>query len=181
MWRHRSRLGARIKWQAVIVTEIRRAVGADWAQSRAIRLQALRQAPLAFASTYEREIAFVEGIWRQRINDAAQFLAIDDGAVVGTATGFVDPDTPRTVILVAMFVSPSARGRGVGERLVRAVVEHARTDGADEVRLHVVETNQAAERLYARCGFVRTGATMPLPHHPELTEHELVLPLLRTP
>ena len=157
--------------------EIRRAVEADWEQSRAIRLQALQQAPLAFASTYEREIAFAEGIWRQRINDAAQFLAVDAGVVVGTATGFAEPSEPGRVILVAMFVSPSARGRGVGERLVRAVVDQARADGADDVRLQVVETNDAAARLYQRCGFVATGASVPLPHHPELTEHEMILAL----
>lgn len=157
--------------------EIRRAVEADWQQSRAIRLQALQQAPMAFASTYEREIAFPEGIWRQRINESAQFLAVDDGAVIGTATGFVEAGRPRSVILVAMFVSPPTRGRGVGEQLVRAVVDQARADGAAEVRLHVVETNLHAARLYARCGFVRTGATMALPHQPALTEHEMALPL----
>lgn len=159
--------------------EIRRAVEADWQQLRAIRLQSLQQEPLAYSSTYEREIAFPEEIWRQRINDAAQFLAADDGTVIGTATGFVDPATPRIVILVAMYVSPSARGAGVGERLVRAVIEHARAEGARQVRLHVVESNHVAERLYVRCGFVPTGVTMALPHHPELIEHEMVLPLAR--
>ena len=57
------------------------------------------------------------------------------------------------------------------------MVEQARSDGADRVLLHVVETNPTAERLYARCGFVRTGATLRLPHHPDLLEHEMVLPL----
>jgi len=150
----------------------------DWRASRAIRLLALTEAPLAFASTYEREIAFDDGVWQQRIATSAQFLAeTDDGAVVGTATGFAGPDTIGTVFLVAMFVAAPARGRGIGEGLVAAVVDQARIDGADRVLLHVVETNPGAERLYARSGFVRTGVTVPLPHRPDLLEHEMVLSL----
>ena len=79
-----------------------------------------------------------------------------------------------------MFVTPPARGQGIGERLVRAVVDQARMDGADRVLLHVVETNPGAERLYGRCGFVRTGATLRLPHSPDLLEHEMVLSLAAT-
>ena len=155
---------------------VRRAVSEDWRASRAIRLLALTEAPLAFASTLNRESAFANGVWRQRIAGSAQFLAeTDDGAVVGTATGFADPDPTGTVHLVAMFVARPARGQGIGERLVGAVVGQARSDGADRVLLHVVETNPGAERLYARCGFVRTGATVPLPHRPDLLEHEMVL------
>ena len=55
--------------------------------------------------------------------------------------------------------------------------EFENINGADRVLLHVVETNLGAERLYARCGFVRTGVTVPLPHRPDLIEHEMVLGL----
>jgi len=157
---------------------VRRAVVADWRAARALRLEALTEAPLAFASTLEREQAFGDDVWQRRILASAQFLAeTDAGAVLGTATGFADPDTTGTVLLVAMFVTRAARGQGIGERLVEAVVEQARSDGADRVLLHVVETNPTAERLYAGCGFLRTGATLRLPHHPDLLEHEMVLPL----
>lgn len=147
----------------------------DWPRSRTIRLRALQDAPLAFASTYAREVAFEEAIWLHRIASSAQFLAIEDDEVVGTATGFTDPDEPSSVLLVAMYVTPAARGQGIGERLVDAVVGQARADGAHRVRLHVVETNPVAERLYARCGFLRTGATMRLPHRPDLLELEMEL------
>ncbi|HEY5980920.1 MAG TPA: GNAT family N-acetyltransferase [Microlunatus sp.] len=161
---------------------VRRAVPGDWRASRAIRLQALTEAPLAFASTLDREQAFADDVWQQRIVGSAQFLAeTADAAVVGTATGVADPDTTGTVLLVAMFVARTVRRQGVGERLVGAVVDQARRDGADRVLLHVVETNPGAERLYARCGFVRTGATLRLPHRLDLLEHEMVLPLRPTP
>jgi GNAT superfamily N-acetyltransferase len=157
---------------------VRRAEPDDWEQARTLRLLALQDAPLAFASTYEREVGLDAEQWRRRIADSAQFLAeTEDGRVVATATGFRNPVDPDTVHLVAMYVVAAARRQGVGERLVAAVVAQARADGARQVRLHVVETNPGAERLYARCGFVRTGATMPLPHRTDLVEHEMVLSL----
>lgn len=157
---------------------VRRAVDGDWERSRAIRLQALREAPLAFASTYQHEVGFGAEVWRQRIANSAQFLALTDGGeVIGTATGFDDREEPGTVLLVAMFVAPAARQHGVGELLVAAVVEHATASGARQVKLHVVENNHPAQRLYARCGFLDTGRTVRLPHSHHLLEQEMVLSL----
>ncbi len=69
-------------------------------------------------------------MWLHRIASSAQFLAIDQDEVVGTATGFVDPEDATTALLVAMYVAPAARSHGIGERLVDAVVASARADGA---------------------------------------------------
>lgn len=44
---------------------------------------------------------------------------------------------------------------GVGERLVRALLEAAFGSGGDFVRLAVNEDNLAAIRLYKKCGFRR--------------------------
>lgn len=159
-----------------MVVVVRRAVERDWPACRAIRLQALAEAPTAFASTYEHESGFADDRWREWITNAAQFLAeTSDGEVIGTVTGVTDTQDGAVVHLVAMFVTEAARRRGVGERLVAAVVDQAALDGADRVLLQVVETNLAAQRLYARCGFVRTGATARLPHSQELLEHEMAL------
>ena len=76
--------------------------------------------------------------------------------VVGTATGFPDPDTVGTVHLVAMFVAGPGAVRGSVSGWSRPSSQ-ARTDGADRVLLHVVETNPTPSGFYARCGFVRTG------------------------
>ena len=156
---------------------VRRAIDDDWQASRAIRLHALQDAPLAFASTYAREAVFGEDVWRDRIADSAQFLAFVGDAVVGTATGFVDPAEPTAVRLVAMFVVPAARGQGHAARLLDAVVADARERGFERVVLNVVDTNTAARSCYLRHGFSPTGRTMPLPHAPEHTETEMALKL----
>jgi GNAT superfamily N-acetyltransferase len=55
-----------------------------------------------------------------------------------------------------LVVDPEARGRGVGEALVRWCVERARSSGVRHLRLSTQQGMAAAGRLYLRLGFVRT-------------------------
>jgi len=52
-------------------------------------------------------------------------------------------------------VLPGARGAGVAEALVRWCLDTARADGARRVLLSTQVQMNAAQRLYARLGFVR--------------------------
>ena len=53
----------------------------------------------------------------------------------------------------ALAVSPELHGKGVGTRLVREAADLARARGKKAVRLDILGTNTAAERLYTKCGF----------------------------
>jgi GNAT superfamily N-acetyltransferase len=55
-----------------------------------------------------------------------------------------------------LVVDPDARGRGVGEALVRWCMHRARSTGAHVLRLSTQQGMAAAGRLYLRLGFVRT-------------------------
>jgi GNAT superfamily N-acetyltransferase len=151
---------------------VRETVSGDWHALRDIRLEALRDAPAAFGSTYEREAPCGEAQWRDRISRGGTFLAylpeLSASEPVGLIGGY--REDPVTVELVSMYVRPRARGRGVGEALVAAVIGWARDQNAAEVHLWVTETNAPARALYERCGFALTDEQQPLPSDPSLGE-----------
>jgi ribosomal protein S18 acetylase RimI-like enzyme len=149
-----------------------------WQVNRAVRLAMLLDTPLAYGSTFEREIAFPDELWVERMADSAGWLAFEDGLPVGSVTSFHAPDQPDDeTYLVAMWVASHARGRGVADRLVAAVVEHARAAGLRRVTLDVADDNPRAIGCYERLGFTRTGRTGELPHQPTVTEFEMELVL----
>ena len=145
----------------------------EWQVFRAVRLAALLDAPYAFGSTYEREVVADEDNWRKRLVGRAQFVAELDGMVVGTAGGIASD--AASAALISMWASPQARGKGAGDGLVNAVLGWARGEGFGAVYLWVTVGNLAAERLYARCGFTRTGATQPVFPGESRMELEMVL------
>jgi GNAT superfamily N-acetyltransferase len=137
---------------------IRRGVPEDWAASKAIRLRALADAPDAFASTLERELEFDDTVFRTRLEDAATFFAVDaQGMFLGSVTGIDDRHELGGREVVAMWVAPEVRRRGVGAALIRAVIDWARRGGAPSIALWVANGNDPARRLYERLGFVDTG------------------------
>ena len=132
----------------------------DWQVFRAVRLAMLADAPEAFASTLEDESKHDEAAWRAVLAARMQVVARDErGEVLGTAGGVGDGPTLE---LIAMWVAPGARRHGVGEALVRRIIELGCTTASRQILLEVAEDNPAAERLYIRCGFSRTGATGPI-------------------
>jgi len=168
--------------QASRSVSVRRVRPEEWRVYRQVRLAALAEAPYAFRSTLERERAFEESVWRQRLGSAtaATFLAWKDGEPTGAATGKVDdPDdeyaVPGAWQLVGMWVDPRARGLGVADVLVEAVAGHARAEGAASLVLWVTELNGRAGSFYERMGFVRTGARQPVrPDEPDHWEEQMI-------
>lgn len=113
-----------------------------------------------------------EARWRASVADRTRFVAEAGGEVIGTV-GAGASDVTGTAALTALWVAPSARGRGVGEALVNVVLEWAKDAGYEQVMLWVVEGNSAAESLYRRTGFRRTGSVqMVRPGDPRI-EYEM--------
>ena len=122
----------------------------------------------AFTSSVEERAPLPLAWWADRLQPGDEVSdevlgAFDGDRLVGAAGLHVEnrPKLRHKGILFGMVVVPEARGRGVGEGLVAAVLERARARGLRAVGLTVTEGNEAAQRLYARCGFVAFG-TEPL-------------------
>ena len=137
---------------------IRRLGPEDAAAFADIRLEGLRLAPDAFGSDFETERTWPLEKFAERLTSSAVFGFEEAEVLLGVA-GFV-ADSQRKFrhrgALWGMYVRESARGRGVGARLVEAVIDHAR-ERVKQLHLHVATTNRTAGALYERYGFRRYG------------------------
>ena len=66
-------------------------------------------------------------------------------------------DYPDEAFVQTMAVAPAAQGRGVGRLLLEELLAEADRRRQRVVSLEVRADNEAAQRLYARHGFTRTG------------------------
>lgn len=66
--------------------------------------------------------------------------------------------TGRTTQVQGVWVDPEFRGRGLAAPAMAAVVRDALRRVSPTVSLYVNDYNQAARRVYARCGFVSAGS-----------------------
>jgi ribosomal protein S18 acetylase RimI-like enzyme len=98
-----------------------------------------------------------------RAREAELWVAVDESdAPVGTVT-MAPPGSPWAQVAGArdmefrmLAVAASARGRGVGEALTRAVLDRATELGLTAVVLSSAQEMAVAHRIYERLGFRRT-------------------------
>lgn len=94
------------------------------------------------------------GPWGPRTAEMGSYLGIRrDGALVAMAGERMR--VPGWTEVSAVCTDPSARGQGLAERLVRAVVAGIVARG-DRPLLHAAASNEPALRIYRRMGFVTT-------------------------
>jgi len=153
---------------------IRRLSADDWAAFRSLRLAALAEAPYAYASRLRDWQDAPEQRWRERLAVAGfHAIAEVEGRPAGLVSGLGTGDERE---LISMWAAPWARGSGVGDALVRAVVAWARSEGARSLALAVRDRNRPAIALYLRHGFVDDGA-LPLDRTAGVPERRMVLDL----
>jgi ribosomal protein S18 acetylase RimI-like enzyme len=141
--------------------EIRPLTADDASAYRTVRLRGLRAHPEAFTSSYE-EVA------QQPLQASQARLASQNNAFWGAFQG---PELYGTVGLeresrakvmhrgkvVGMYVMSEATGQGIGLQLLEALLAHSRQQGLESLVLTVTDSNEAARRLYERCGFRSFG------------------------
>ena len=81
---------------------------------------------------------------------AAFISVVEDGRTIGWALGVAERGH---IGLYDLVVDPAARGRGIGRRMVAALLAYGRAQGAGAAYLQTRENNVAARALYASFGF----------------------------
>ena len=116
-----------------------------------------------------REIA--NGRWGEFYLEGS-WIAEHDGEPVGAV---LSVRGQAGALIADVMVSPGARGRGVGRRVLTAAVRSMRSNGGLRIYLNVTEGNEPALRLYRGLGFVRSigptrdwynSARIPVPPFP---------------
>jgi GNAT superfamily N-acetyltransferase len=149
------------------MVEIRRVRDDEWRELRELRLEALQDSPDAFWTRYDEALERGDDEWREW-TELPCHVAVEDGRLVGMVAGFTDRDDETTANLIAMYVAPRARRRGVGRALVEAQVAWAADAGFARISLQVNVANDGAYRLYEALGFGDTGARHPLRDGPHV-------------
>ncbi|WP_256077420.1 GNAT family N-acetyltransferase [Massilia sp. YIM B04103] len=140
--------------------DIKRLSADDAEAFQALRIFALREAPLSFGSSYEEEVERPLASTVGFLSSVAIFGAFADGALIGT-TALKREERRKEqhrAAVVGVYVHPQQRGRGVARDLARAVLAHARSlPGLRLLVLEVTETNAPAIAFYESLGFQRCG------------------------
>lgn len=134
---------------------LRRLEAADAATYQQLRLEGFRLEPRAFRVAPEDEAHLALEAVAARLTQAYVVGGFDvDGlAGIGGLSRFDGAKLRHRGLLYGMYVRPSARGRGLADRIVAALLEEARRLGLEQVLLTVVADNPRARALYERHGF----------------------------
>jgi ribosomal protein S18 acetylase RimI-like enzyme len=135
---------------------------ADAAAFRELRLRALKEHAEAFTSSYEEEVRKPLAATEERLGagDNTFWGAFVDGGLQGMVglSREVRMKNRHKGHVVAMYVAPQFRRRGLARALLQAVIEHAREEEElEQLVLTVTRTNQAASELYRAAGFTTFG------------------------
>ncbi|MGE7921170.1 GNAT family N-acetyltransferase [Viridibacillus sp. NPDC093762] len=129
-----------------------------------LRLEALKNNPEAFSSSYEEAIrreSPVENVLKNLSTEGTfTFGAFNDKELIGVVT-LVQESTLKLhhrANIFAMYVCPKFRGLGVGKALISTVINHAKSiESLEKINLEVITTNDNARHLYINMGFKTYG------------------------
>jgi ribosomal protein S18 acetylase RimI-like enzyme len=110
--------------------------------------------------TRERISLWLDGVLKQvRDNDAAFTTATVDGTVraIGLWRRGSTAVFQHRAEIQQIMAHPSARGLGLGKRVVQGLIDHAREAGLEILTLGVRGNNHGAIELYESLGFQECG------------------------
>jgi GNAT superfamily N-acetyltransferase len=155
----------------------------DAAMYRELRLEALRDHPVAFGMDYTEALTQPESHWEQRARDGAGtersvLYVADAGARLVAMTGVFCEDRAKlrhSGMIWGVYVQPDWRGAGLSEALIEACVGWAQAKQLRILKLAVAVTNAPAIRRYLQCGFSVYGVEPEVIYHEGVFYDELLM------
>ena len=132
---------------------------ADATAYRALRLEALRLHPTAFASDYVTDVNKPVEFWQQRLqlHEGKDMLLVAESqdALVGMC-GIRRAEGVKyqhNATIWGVYVRAEWRGKGVAEALLKGCMAWAKDHAITIVKLGVSTNNPSAIKFYLKCGF----------------------------
>lgn len=126
----------------------------DWEQVRAIYLEGIRSGH----ATFETDAPSWE-MWDEGHHQFARLVMREGETILGWAA--LSPVSKRHVYRgvaeVTVYVSETARGKGIGRVLLEALIEESEKNGIWTLQASIFPENIASVQLHRRCGFREVG------------------------
>jgi RimJ/RimL family protein N-acetyltransferase len=137
----------------------------DIAQYWQVRNQGLKEFPDAFTTSYEEGVATAPEKLAKRFggDNSDDFVigAFSETDKLLGCTGFereMRAKQRHKGKVIGMYVTPDARGTGLGRKILAALLHEAKQlDGLEQIILSVTHSNEGARALYISMGFVTFG------------------------
>ena len=144
--------------------ESRRLTAADAEAYRRVRLEGLREAPLAFVADFEKNSARPLEDFAALLKDLPDNFVIgvfDDGELIGVGGLSCDeaPKLRHKGLIWGVYVVPGYRGRNVGRRIIEELIASAVASAPHIEQINIISTsvNARARDLYLSLGFKTWG------------------------
>lgn len=132
-----------------------------WEEYKRIRLEALKNEPLAFGSSYEEEKDREPKVWKERMErDTSPLFALVNGQVVGVAVYAFEKGIKLDHIahIYSVYVKKEFRGKGIASKLLNSVLRKIFANKKiKKIVLNVTEIQKPARELYKQLGFREVG------------------------
>ncbi len=128
-----------------------------WMEYRDLRLEALKNEPIAFGSSYEDEKDYTEDTWKAMLKNVI-FALIDDkpvGMIVLVIS--LKPKVKHIANIFGIYVKKRYRQKGLGKLLLDAAISISKEKKLEKIKLGVNPEQEAAVSLYKKYGFVEVG------------------------
>jgi len=130
----------------------------------ALRLEALKQNPEAFLTSYEESVKRENPVEQIASNFTAPgnytFGAFEKEELIGVVT-LLQEDRVKIqhrANIFAMYVTPKKQGFGIGKALLTEAINKAKDiEAIEKINLGVIASNQKAKQLYQKLGFKTFG------------------------
>ncbi len=137
-----------------------------WKEYRELRLEALKDEPQAFSSSYSDAFNKDDEEWKRQLQnyleekESIMLFAEREGETVGMLGVFWEEreKTRHICNLFGFYVQKEYRNKGIGKSLIKEIIKKLRLKKQfEKVKLNVVSDNEGALVLYKKFGFEIVG------------------------